>query len=77
VNICLIPGLAFLAQNRKFKPKNDLPGCLADTGDLTLIGQLSEADTAYAVISQVSVGSAADLAAVVAAGGELGFSLLL
>ena len=54
-----------------------LPAGLADTGDLTLVGQLPEADTAYAVIAQVSMGSAADLAAVIAAAGELRLSLLL
>ena len=54
-----------------------LPASLTNTGNLTLVGQLTEADTAYAVITQISVGSAADLAAVVAAGGELRSSLLL
>ena len=54
-----------------------LPAGLADTGDLTLVGQLPEADTAYAVIPQVSMGSAADLAAIIAAAGELRLSLLL
>ena len=54
-----------------------LPAGLADTGDLALVGQLTEADTAYAVVTQISMGSAADLAAVVAAAGELGASLLL
>ena len=54
-----------------------LPASLADTGNLALVGQLTEADTANAVVPQVSVGSAADLAAVVAAGRELGLCLLL
>ena len=54
-----------------------LPGSLLNTGDLALVSQLSEADTADAVVSQVCVGSAADLAAIVAAGRELGLSLLL
>src|SRR5699024_10392300 len=54
-----------------------LPAGLADTGDLALVGQLTEADTANTVIAQVSMGSAADLAAVVAAAGELSLSLLL
>ena len=49
---------------------------LADAGDLALISQLTEADTADAVVAQVSVGAAADLAAVVLAGGELSRSLL-
>ena len=39
--------------------------------------QFEKADTANAVVSQICVGSAADFAAVVAAGGELGLSLLL
>ena len=54
-----------------------LPRCLLNAGDLALIGALTEADTADAEITQVSMGSAADLAAVVAAGGELVSSLLL
>jgi hypothetical protein len=54
-----------------------LPACLLNSGDLALVGQLSEADTADAVVSQVSVGTAADLAAVIAAGRELRSSLLL
>ena len=54
-----------------------LPASFSYAGDLTLVSQLTEADTAYAVVTQVSVGSAADLAAVVAAAGELGTSLLL
>ena len=49
---------------------------LADAGDLALVSQLTEADTADAVVAQVSVGAAADLAAVVLAGGELSRSLL-
>ena len=54
-----------------------LPGSLANSGDLALICQLAEADAADAVVTQVSVGAAADLAAIVLAGGELGRSLLL
>ena len=50
---------------------------LAHAGDLTLVGQLTEADTADAVVAEVGVGTAADLAAVVLAGGELRRSLLL
>ena len=45
--------------------------------ELAYKGQITEANTANAVIAQVSMGSAADLAAVVAAAGELGLSLLL
>ena len=54
-----------------------LPASLADTGDLALVSQLTEANTADTVVAQVGVGTAADLAAVVAAAGELGLSLLL
>jgi len=54
-----------------------LPGSLPDAGDLALVSQLTEADTADAIVTQVSVGAAADLAPVVAAGGKLGLSLLL
>ena len=50
---------------------------LAHAGDLALISQLAEADTADAVIAQVSVRTAADLAAVVLTGRELCRSLLL
>ena len=55
----------------------DLERSLANAGDLALVGQLAEADTADAVVTQIGVGTAADLAAVVAAGGELSRSLLL
>ena len=54
-----------------------LPAGLSYSGDLALIGQFSEADTAYAVVTQVSVGTAADLAAVILPGGEFCISLLL
>ena len=54
-----------------------LPGSLPNAGDLALVSQLPEADTANAEIAQVSVGSAADLAAVVVTGGELAAALLL
>ena len=50
---------------------------LTHAGDLALVGELAEADTANAVVAEVGMGSAADLAAVVAAGGELVSSLLL
>ena len=54
-----------------------LEACLAYAGDLALVSQLTEADTADAVVAQVSVGTTANLAAVVCAGGELSRSLLL
>ena len=50
---------------------------LADAGDLALVSQLAEADTADAVVAQVGMGTAAQLAAVVLPGGVLGGSLLL
>ena len=54
-----------------------LPAGFADAGDLALVRQLTEADTADAVVAQVSVGTAADLAAVVSTNGELRLRLLL
>ena len=50
---------------------------LAHAGDLALVGQFPEADTADAVVTQIGVGAAAQLAAVVLAGGELGRTGLL
>ena len=50
---------------------------LAHAGDLALVGQLTEADTADTVVPEVSMGTAAQLAAVVLAGGELGRTGLL
>ena len=50
---------------------------LAYAGDLALVSQLTEADTADAVVAQVSVGAAADLAAIVLTSRELRRSLLL
>jgi len=55
----------------------NLPAGFFNAGDLALICQLTEADTADAVVAEVSVGTAADLAAVVLTGGELGAALLL
>ena len=57
--------------------EKDLERGFADAGDLALVRQLAEADTADAVVTQIGVGTAADLAAVVLAGGELSRSLLL
>ena len=54
-----------------------LPRSLLDAGDLALVCQLAEANTADAVVAQVGVGAAADLAAVVLTGGVLGGLLLL
>ena len=54
-----------------------LPRGLAHPGDLPAVGHLTEADTAHAVVTQVGVGAAADLAAVVLPGGVLGRGLLL
>ena len=53
-----------------------LPAGFADAGDLALVRQLTEADTADAVVAQVGVGTAADLAAVILAGGVLRLSLI-
>ena len=54
-----------------------LPGSLANAGNLALVCSLAEADTADAVVAQVSMGTTADLAAIIAAGHKLGFPLLL
>ena len=50
---------------------------LTHAGDLALVSQLTEADTADTVVPEISVGTAAQLAAVVLAGGELGRTGLL
>ena len=55
----------------------NLPRSLAYAGNLALMCQLTEADTAYAVITQISVGASADLAAVVLSCGEFSRSSLL
>lgn len=55
----------------------NLPTRFANTWNLTFMGQVSEADSTNAVISQVSMWPATDFAAVVSSGGELGLSLLL
>ena len=54
-----------------------LPAGFFHTGNLALIGQLTEADTANAVVAQVSVGSTTNFASVVVAAGELRRLLLL
>ena len=53
-----------------------LPGSFAHAGYLPFIGKLSEADAAYAVFAKISVGTSADLAAVVSAGRKLRRCLL-
>ena len=65
----------FSDESVKYEEKSERS--LADAGDLSLISQLTEADTADAVVAKVSVGTAADLAAVVGTGGELCRCLLL
>ena len=54
-----------------------LPACLSYAGNLSLVSEFTEADTADTVFAEVSVRSAADLATVVLSGGELLFLLLL
>ena len=49
-----------------------LPACLLNARNLALVGELSEANTANAVVAQIRMGSAADLAAVIVASRELG-----
>ena len=53
-----------------------LPGSFLHAGNLTLVSQLSEADTADAVVAQVRMRTTADLAAGVSTSGVLGLSLL-
>jgi len=57
--------------------KIKLPGCLSYSGNLALVCELTEADTADAVLTEVGVGSTADLASVISASRELLFLLLL
>jgi hypothetical protein len=57
----------------KFK----LPRCLSYARDLALVSELTEADTANAVLTKVSMGSTTDLASVVSTSRELRLSLLL
>ena len=54
-----------------------LPRRFSDSRDLTFVCELSEADTANTVFTEVSVRSAADFAAVVFSCGILLLSLLL
>jgi hypothetical protein len=55
---------------------NTSEACFADAGDLSLIGEFAEADTADAVVAEIRMRTTADLAAVVSASGELSRSLL-
>jgi len=56
-----------------------LPTGLANAGDLSPVGQLSEADTANAVLSEIRVGTTADSASGIGSGrklrGEIGFEV--
>jgi hypothetical protein len=54
-----------------------LPACLSNTGNLTLVSQFAEADTADTEFTKISVGAAADFASGVLSGGELLLLLLL
>lgn len=54
-----------------------LPGSFADAGDLALVRQLTEADTADAELAKVGMRPATDLASVIFARRELLLSLLL
>lgn len=66
-----------ILQAAKMTHQAILPRSLAHTGDLAFICQLTEADTANAVVTQISVGTTADLAAIVLSGRELRRSCLL
>ena len=57
--------------------QTELPAGFLYTGDLALVSKLAEADTANAEFAEITVRSAANLAAVVFSGGELLISLLL
>ena len=52
------------------------PAGLLDTGDLSLVCQFTEADSANSVFSQHRMGTSADIAAGVSSGRELRFALL-
>jgi len=67
----------YILQARRTKYGGKLPAGLLNAGNLALICQLAEANTADAVVAQVGMGTAADLAAVVLTGGVLGGLLLL
>ena len=54
-----------------------LPGSLLNAGDLTLVSQLAEADTADTVLTHICVRTTTDLASGVFSGGELLRLLLL
>jgi hypothetical protein len=54
-----------------------LPACFLDSRNLALISKFTEADPANSIVAEISVWSAADLAAVIAACRELRLSLLL
>ena len=54
-----------------------LPACLLHAGDLSLVSEFTEADTADAVLTQNRVGTTAHTAARVGAGGKLGLFLRL
>jgi len=53
-----------------------LPACLFDSGNFAFVSEFAETNSAYTVFSEITVGSAADLASVIAPDRELGVSLL-
>ena len=53
-----------------------LPGSFLHTGNLALVGQFTEANTADAIFSQISMRPTADFTAVIMSGAELRRSLL-
>ncbi len=54
-----------------------LEASFANAGNLSLVSEFAEADTADAVVAKISMGTTADLAAVVLSGRELCGCLLL
>ncbi len=63
--------------NRNLQFAIILPRCLSYAGNLALVSKLTEADSANAVLTKVSMRSAADLASVISTSRELRLSLLL
>ena len=57
--------------------EGNLPRSLAYAGDLALMSELTEADTANAVVTQISVGTTADFATVILSCGKFRRSSLL
>ena len=55
----------------------ELPGSLLYSGDLALVSEVTEANTADTELTEIRMRASADFATVVSSGGELRCSLLL